>query len=518
MAEVTIDTGALAGTLRTSKAGNPIHLFAGIPYAAPPVGDLRWLAPQPAAAWTGVRDAASFGASCPQPIATENGFQQTISNAINYAIIEPQPLTYAEDCLFLNVFSANLNPTNPMPVMFWIHGGAHRNGSGTTYPGQELADRGVVVVTINYRLGPLGFISHPALSEAGCFGNQGLLDTVAALQWVQRNIHRFGGDPANVTVFGESAGGHSTCAMVTSPLCKGLIHRAIAQSGVGAQATQLLDRPGAIPVSAEQTGIMLGERLGCAPGAEQLAAMRKIDVAEVIRLTATMPLPGVIIDGYCQVKNPVTVFRQGEHNNIPLLIGSNAYEGSALYWGSPMAQMHLCPDVDTYTKESQRLFAADAAKALALYPATSTAEMVLSSKQMCGDSLFGAPSRAVAQALAAQGNDCYLYHFTQTPEGDSKGVLGAFHAMEISYVFGSDFLSPLSRQADRDLSATMMQYWVNFATHGNPNGTGLPTWNPFDRETDQQMELGPIVGMTATERAAKYDVVMDAIDRQLAAS
>ncbi|MFT4677438.1 MAG: para-nitrobenzyl esterase [Patiriisocius sp.] len=516
MTEVTIDTGTLAGGSLSSKNGSSIEFFGGIPFAAPPTGELRWREPQPPASWNGVRDATSYGASCPQLIVGEGGFRDAISAGLGIEPPEVEDLEYDEDCLFLNVFTSKPAVNANLPVLFWVHGGAHRFGSGSSYPGEELASKGVVLVTINYRLGPLGFFSHPELSAEGCHGNQGLLDTVFALQWVQRNIAQFGGNPDNVTVFGESAGGHSTCAMFTSPLCKGLIHRAIAQSGVGAQATQLLDKTGAVPISAHDTGVMLGEVVGCEKGEAQLTAMRELSVADLISKTATFPFPGVIIDGYCQTQNPLTVIRNGQHNDIPLMIGSNGDEGSALYWGSPMAQMTLCPDVDTYVAEFNRLFEEDTDAALALYPAADETEMVRSSKQMCGDSLFGAPTRAVAQALADQGKDCFAYFFTKTPEGDTEGALGAFHAMEVGYVFGADFLSPLSRPDDLTLSATMMQYWVNFAISGNPNGEGLPAWETFNSNADQWMELGDMVGMAGVARAAKYNVVMSAIDKQIA--
>jgi len=200
------------------------------------------------------------------------------------------------------------------------------------------------------------------------------------------------------------------------------------------------------------------------------------------------------------------------------MIGSNAYEGSALYWGGPMAQMRLCPDVATYLEEFRRVFGDDADEALRLYPAGSVAEMVESSKRMCGDSLFGAPTRAVAQALSEQGRRCYPYYFTQTPAADTKGVLGAFHAMEIGYVFGQDFLAPLATEEDHALSRLMMSYWVNFATSGDPNGEGLPRWESYDSNADRIMELGPKAGMVSMPQVEKFNVVMKGIDRQIAAA
>jgi len=516
MSEVSIDSGPLRGAIIQSKDGSEVAFFGGIPYAAPPVGELRWRAPQAPDSWVECRDATTYGPSCPQFIHGEGGFRDTITRALGIETPDVEALTYDEDCLFLNVFSPDINSEANLPVLFWVHGGAHRFGSSTNYPGQELAAKGVVVVTINYRLGPLGFLSHPELSAEGCQGNQGLLDTVFALQWVQRNISQFGGDAANVTVFGESAGGHSTCAMFTSPLCKGLVHRAIAQSGMGAQATQLLDKPGAVPISAHDTGEMLGEVIGCEKGKDQLQAMRGIDVDELISKTAAFPIPGVIIDGYCQPENPLSMIRKGQHNDIPLMIGSNADEGSALYWGSPMAQMAMCPDTETYIAEFERFFAEHAQTALDLYPATSVEEMIQSSKEMCGDSLFGAPTRAVAQALAEQDKSCFPYYFTKTPEGDTDGTLGAFHAMEIGYVFGVDALSPLSRPEDAELSDMMMQYWFNFASTGNPNGDGLPRWESYNSNADQWMELGDTVGMKTVSKREKYELVMSGIDRQLA--
>lgn len=514
---VTIDTGKLSSKTSTISSGKTINFFGGIPYAAAPIANLRWAAPTVPDSWEGVRDASDYGPSCPQLVVGEGGFRDAIASALGGELPEPETLEYDEDCLFLNVYTPNLDNTANLPVLFWVHGGAHRFGSSSSYPGEKLAEKGVVLVTINYRLGPLGFVSHPELTAQGCKGNQGLLDTVAALEWVQRNVRQFGGNPDNVTVFGESAGGHSTCALVASPLCKGLIHGAIAQSGVGAQAVQLLDQPGAIPVSAEDTGVSLGEVLGCPAGPGQLDAMRKVSTDEIIRLTAQFPLPGVIIDGHCQVDNPITVIREGQQNDIPLMIGSNAYEGSALYWGAPMAQMQLCPDVDSYLAEFDRFFEEDAEEAIRLYPAGDNEEMIESSKQMCGDSLFGAPTRAVSQALSEQDKSCYAYYFTQTPAADESGVLGAFHAMEISYVFGQDFLSPLETNDDLNLSEMMMSYWVNFATNGNPNGQGLPIWDQFNSNADQMMEFGKHTGMAPVALADKYNVVMKGLDKQLAA-
>jgi para-nitrobenzyl esterase len=514
--QVIIDTGIVEGAQVESRRGIPVMFFGGIPYAAPPVGPLRWREPHPVKPWEGVRDATAYASSAPQIVRGKGSFRDIIAQALNYEPANPRVFEYDEDCLYLNVFTPSLVTEKKLPVMFWVHGGAHRNGTGSAYPGQELAERGVVLVTINYRLGPLGFMSHPELTAEGCRGNQGLLDTLYALQWVQRNIAHFGGDKDNVTVFGESAGGHSTIAMFTSPLSQGLIHRAIAQSGVGAHAVQLLDKPGAIPISAHDTGETLGAFLGCKTGIGQLDAMRQLSADEIIQKTATLPIPGVIIDGYCQVKNPMTIIREGRHNDMPLMIGSNAYEGSALYWGSPMPQMTLCQDVETYLAEFQRFFGEDYDEAIKLYPASDQTEMVLSSKEMCGDSLFCAPTRAVAQALADQGKTCFPYYFTQTPEGDTEGKLGAFHAMEIGYVFGSDFLSPLSRDSDRKLSDMMMRYWINFATNGNPNGEGLPKWSEFNSNADQWLELNDSVGMKPIASASKYNVVMKGIDRHIA--
>ena len=276
-ARTTTDCGVLEGSWMQVPGKSDIATFLGVPFAKPPVGELRWRAPEPPVLWSGVRQAKSFGAACSQLVTGEDGFGGIIAEAFEVERPEPLPIDYSEDCLYLNVYSESLDPQARRPVMVWIHGGAFQFGTGAGYDPQHLIRRGVVVVTINYRLGVLGFLAHPELSAEsphGASGNYGQLDQIESLRWVKRNIAAFGGDPDNVTIFGESAGGQAVTQLMVSPPAAGLFHRAISESGVGVHVHTLLNKPGFTPFSAESRGEAFAERVGAA----DLAALRGIGV------------------------------------------------------------------------------------------------------------------------------------------------------------------------------------------------------------------------------------------------
>ena len=510
---VTIDCGVLEGSWMHTPGKSDIATFLGVPFAKPPVGELRWRAPEPPDSWAEVRQAKSFGPACSQPVMGEDGFRSMIAEAFEVDIPEPLPLDYSEDCLYLNVYSESLDPQKRRPVMVWIHGGSFQFGSGASYDPQHLVRKGVVIVTINYRLGALGFLAHPELSAEsahGVSGNYGQLDQIESLKWVKRNIAVFGGDPDNVTIFGESAGGQAVTQLMVSPPAAGLFHRAISESGIGLQVHMLLRKPGVVPFSAESRG----EAFAKTVGAQDLAALRRMDVDSLVKAAAVFPgVTGPIIDGYALVEHPAQSFREAHVHPVPFMLGSNGEEGTALYWGSPMVE--IPPPVDStekYRAAIRQVFTSDADRVLALYPAANEKEMLASSKDMLGDSLFGAQAHYVARHLALAGQAPYLYFFTRKPAGRAGEILGAFHASEISYVFGTNVLGMLTED-DLKMSGTMMDYWVQFARTGDPNGSNRPPWTPFDVGRNQYMEFGRVAAMADVSRMEKYALLEAFFDR-----
>ncbi|HVO96605.1 MAG TPA: carboxylesterase/lipase family protein [Bryobacteraceae bacterium] len=456
---IHVEQGLLNGV---SGSSADVRVFKGIPYAAPPVGDLRWRAPKPAAAWTGVRKADEFSATCMQTPYPEGSLYRGA----------PQPIS--EDCLYLNIWTAAKSPSDKRPVMVWIHGGAFTRGSGSTptYDGEHFAEKGVVLVTINYRLGIFGFLAHPELtaeSEHHSSGNYALLDQIAALQWVRKNIAAFGGDPNRVTIFGESAGSWAVNALVASPLAKGLFHRAIGESGGNfGNIAKLADL--------EKAGSNLDK---------SIASLRAKSAEDILKITTPFSLN---VDGWFLPTNPRAIFEEGRQNDVPILIGSNADEGTAF--------MPPKTTVAAFEANAKQRFGANADKALEIYRATNDEEAWSASAHLMRDQTFGLQMRMWARLQSAKGKSpAYLYYFSRVPSGgDLAPRYGAFHASEISYVFGTGDLGRRPwNQDDRKLSDIMSSYWVNFATTGDPNGPGLPKWPQYTEKKDLAMSFGDTV-------------------------
>jgi para-nitrobenzyl esterase len=449
---VQTSTGALNGaTARDSQ----VRVFKGIPYAAPPVGPMRWKPPQDPAAWQGSREAKQFANECMQLPYPQS------------SLYYRPPQLMSEDCLYLNVWTGAKDATEKRPVMVWIHGGAYTRGSGSTptYDGENFAAKGVVLVTVNYRLGVFGFLSHPELtreSDVKSSGNYGLLDMVKALEWVKKNIAAFGGDPDKVTIFGESAGSSAVNFLMASPLAKGLFHRAIGQSGANFGRTATL-------AANEREGLKVGE---------SLAVLRGKPAAELIKA------PGIhrpAIDGWFLPEDVSAIFAKGKHSDVPLLAGYNADEGTTLAPWTGNAQY--------FSGMIEQRYGAYADELLRLYPAGSDDQAAKSYYASFRDQGMGWQMRTWARAAAKSGKSpAYLYYFTRVPPGFEK--YGAFHAAEIQYVFGN--LSPQRQweEADRDLTKAMTAYWVNFAAAGDPNGKGLPAWPKYDPKKDESMIFG----------------------------
>jgi para-nitrobenzyl esterase len=474
-------------------------VFRGIPYAAAPVGELRWRPPAPHRVRAGTQSAEAFGPVCVQTDRLQ-GWVRSIATAFGTEDkLDTTPLETSEDCLFLNVWTASLDARAPAPVMVWIHGGSNVNGDGSSpwSEGQALARQGVVVVTINYRLGVLGFLAHPGLSAESpdrVSGNYGLLDQLAALRWVKANIRVFGGDPDRVTVFGESAGSIDLLTLMTSPAAEGLFHRAIAQSGVPVFAT---DRR----AEAEAQGAAFAEAAQAATVEElrRKPATELIERAERLRLEGKLKI-GPVVDGWLLPDAPGRVFATGKQKMVPLLIGSNAREMTTLRALMPRFER----TVAEYRKWLAQTTGPAASRLEELYPATSDAQVEAALTDAMTDFAFTCPSRLAARAMTRAGGSAYLYQFTRVPPGGE--ALGAYHGLEISYVFGTRLAWLPQEPIDDRLAAAMRRYWVAFAANGRPSAEGLPDWPPHDAVTDRSLELGPALEQKAGLRRAACDV------------
>jgi para-nitrobenzyl esterase len=433
--------------------------FLGIPYAAPPVGERRWALPEAPAPWTEPRDATQYGLACPQ-----------------YGMGPLPAPANDEDCLFLNVWSPNPAPTNA-PVMVWIHGGGFVLGAGSnsSYSGHVLAQKGVVVVTFNYRLGPLGFLAHEALvdPEQRPLANLGLHDQLAALRWVRDNITVFGGDPGNVTIFGESAGASSVYLHLVMPASAGLFHRAVMQSGVLPVAPTLTE--------AQATGAALAEALDCGSAADVLACLRSASVRDVLDALGSQEsfffapftwLP--VLDGELIPATPYSLVEAGELNPVPVLLGNNADEGS----------LFLLLEGRGKTAEDYQEFVEwrggeHAAALAAEYPLEDYASPDAALAQIIADGSFVCPTRIAARALTEAGVDTRVYLFTHAVTIMGISDLGAFHGAEIYYVMGAPTVGVSLDADDLALSEAMQGYWTRMARDGDPNGDGAVDWPAY---------------------------------------
>jgi para-nitrobenzyl esterase len=470
---VKTETGLVRGV--PGRDAN-ITVFKGLPYAAPPVGNLRWKMPQRARAWQGVRIADKFGNGCAQNFPTA-GFPKS------------------EDCLYLNVWTPAKAGDATLPVMVWIHGGGLRVGSASEpiYDGEELARKGVVLVTFNYRLGVFGFFSHPELTKESpnhASGNYGFIDQLLALQWVSRNIAAFGGDPKQVTIFGQSAGGGSVNAQLASPRSEGLFRAAICESGAMGRTN--------LPTlkQAEEAGVKLAESVG----AKSLAKLRAVPADKLV--AATLTVSGAVIDGWFMPENMLARFEQGKQNKVPYLIGSNSDEGQHMVKSALPAK--------GFTEQANKNYGAAAAEFLKLFPASTDAAAKESTQRQFSDNA-AAQTWHVASSVAKSKVPVYMYFFNYVDKGGYNAeppslglILGADHGAELPYVFGllNHWKAPVP-EADRKLQDTMMKYWVNFARTMNPNGADLRGWKTFDGSGYDVMILGKGVGMGPHPRAAQ---------------
>ncbi len=472
---VQIDTGAVSGAPATNSA---ITVFKGIPFAAPPVGNLRWKPPVAPTKWSGVLKADHYGPSCMQIYrATPIPGSENSSNAPS------------EDCLYLNVWTPARNAAEKLPVMVWIYGGGFMQGSSSSpqFDGEGLAAKGVVRVQMNYRLGIYGFLAHPELdkeSPQGVSGNYGLLDQIAALQWVQRNIAAFGGDPGNVTIFGQSAGGGSVHFLSLSPLAKGLFQRAISENGLLFHNDPFLQErsPSAYKTIREaEADNMAYLRKAGADSLKQLRAMS----GEQINALPKTPFPPAfyspIEDGWLLPKGFGELYAEGKQSNVPFMAG-----WTSVYYPD------LKITVAQYQKWANARFGKMAGEFLSLYPAATDDEAAQQIEQSARDSYRTSTFEWAAAREKGKGPyRTYIYYFNHGLPGSSKEKFGAGAGAEIPYVMNS--LSKLTAsfaKADHEIAEMMSSYWANFAKTGDPNGKGLPAWPQFNARNNITMQLG----------------------------
>ncbi|MCP5145140.1 MAG: carboxylesterase family protein [Gammaproteobacteria bacterium] len=486
---ITVEQGRIEGAPARLDG---VNAYLGIPYAAPPVGALRWQPPALAAAWQGVRAADKPGAGCMQPLAysrppwTEPFMHQG---------------EISEDCLFINIWATAATPVAPLPVLVYMHGGGFNEGSGNVavYDGAALARRGIIVVTVNYRLGVFGFLAHPELtaeSPHNASGNYGLLDQIAALKWVKRNIGNFGGDPDNVTIAGQSAGAMSVYMLTASPLAKDLFQRAIVQSGPGALASFGMSGIAGMATpraEAEHAGVAFARSLKV----DSIAALRALPAAALMPQQAGPPAVrfGPTVDGWLLAEDLATVYASGMQHDVPMMSGMNADEASA-FPGYGEA------DTASFAAQVKERYGDAADRVLALYDTSSDAAAAQAAIALGRDrGLLGMQWLSALRARSAT-TPAYLYYFERAIPWPEYPRFGAFHTAEVPYVFDNLDLLPRPWTAvDHQLADTTARYWVNFIRTGNPNGEGLPHW-PANSGGAQTLVLGEQVSAADIPREA----------------
>lgn len=490
---VRTNAGPVSGTV--NKEGN-VRIFRGIPFAAPPLGDLRWKAPQPVASWKEVKACHSFG---PSPMQAP---PVPFSMWSEEFLIPKHPIS--EDCLYLNVWTGAQSEKEKRPVLVWIYGGGFASGGAAVpiYDGEAMAKKRIVFVSINYRVGIFGFFAHPELTkESGknASGNYCLMDQIAALKWVHENIKAFGGDPDNVTIAGQSAGSMSVNCMVASPLAKGYFKKAIAQSGANFLSGVMRSNTSLSQAEAE------GERIARSLNASSLKDLRNIPAEELMK--KAQGIRGPIIDGYVLPQSIAQIFASNKENRIDLMTGWNEDEG-ILFGPKKNA-------VD-FSKELTQTYGPEATKMLKYYPASSDEEAATSQLQLSRDMIFGVQNYTWANVQSTHGSNVYVYRFTRKVPGTGEYAhYGAFHTGEVPYAYDNlKFVNRPFEPIDHELAAKMSAYWVNFITSGNPNGRMLPNWPKYSVNDQRVVLLGDKVESVSMPGKDALDFLYDYMSKK----
>ena len=480
---VKTNSGTVAGVASSDGA---VISFKGIPYAAPPVGTLRWRAPQAAKGWKGTLNADHFGASCMQGPNNE-----LLPWTKEFMYVTPA----SEDCLFLNVWTSKLGATAKLPVLVFIHGGAFTSGSGDVpiYDGEALARTGLIVVTINYRVGVFGFLAHPALtaeSDHHSSGNYGLLDQIAALRWVDQNIRAFGGDPAHIAIAGQSAGAASVLDLLASPLTRGMFSAAIADSGI---------RERGFPMKTLAESEKAGQELAAKIKAGSVEALRAIPAAQLQSQAAHGPRFGPVIDGWVVPDDPIALTTtRGADNDVPVITGFQAND-SRLGGGGARSP-------EQFEAHARQVYGPMADEFLRLYPATNEDEVKRAETDSGRDRVRAGEFFWASRRASTHGSATFIYYFDRAIPWPAHPEFGAFHSGELPYAFGNlDKMDRPWEPIDHQISKMMMAYWKNIAATGNPNGSGVPHWSPVDPSAPAVMRLGAICEPMPPAYTAKLD-------------
>lgn len=532
---ISIDGGNITGKWNKKEE---IAFFMGIPYAAPPVDSLRWRPPQPVVPWNGVKKAYEFSNWAPQyqGKSDQEKYLKVLTKGLGHSKIMQfmvsifmkimPPPQMSEDCLYLNVRTGNLKGKEKQPVLVYIHGGAKHFGSGaeTFYHSDDLTKKGVVVVTINFRLGILGYFAHPALSEESSYnscGNYGLLDQVAALEWVKRNISKFGGDPYNVTIMGQSSGGESVAELMSTPLARGLFQRAIIQSGTFTTLSEATGKPFLLREEAEDAGKKWADKIGL----KSIKELRDVPAEQLIEKLQSKiddygyPFLTVIVDNFTFPSSIASTFQKGKQAQVPLLIGYNKDEGTLFY---PIAKYptpsnwdrNVPEDLDSFRLFMKNIYMDDADTLMSIYKLDDPKSRLVGEIEMRGDDQIGVQAFYLCRQMEKLNIPSYLYFFTATPPSKNQ-TIGAYHGIELPFIFGTHDNYFVASKDDLILKENIQNYWVSFMENGDPNYKDLPQWDAYSNDKNKWLNINHNLKEERISKIGKLSILERTLIRKI---